>query len=159
MFDIHLSTGCHTLPKQEVLQHFPALAAPSVQQLLEKAFPEFLNIDVPYAAAAGMLDILKSYGARGLIVPAIYREPKITVEQAYQIACAEIQRKQAAYPNIHFDPVGLVGGYTQPRWWTFGANAQEWIEAGCIPGRLSASVDKIDGHIWTPEAQEQLWTD
>lgn len=43
-----------------------------------------------------------------------------------------------------------------PCCWTFGASSAQLIGEERIPGMIFASVDKLDGHIWTREELERF---
>jgi hypothetical protein len=42
--------------------------------------------------------------------------------------------------------------------WTFSAPSLELQNEGIVPGAISVSVDKKDGHIWTTEEQAEFYT-
>ncbi|MGH9832318.1 MAG: hypothetical protein ACREBD_06305 [Blastocatellia bacterium] len=82
---------------------------------------------------------------------------KLTVEEARLIAEQEFNRILATSVELqqyHFDPVMYCR--ETDLFWTFVAGSEELIELGYVPGAIHISVDKLDGHVWTPEEMERL---
>ena len=63
---------------------------------------------------------------------------------------------QSAYANVVFKPTTHVPGSSGLMYITFCTGAKEWKDLGLIPGALFASVDKLDGHIWSDEEMYTL---
>lgn len=42
-----------------------------------------------------------------------------------------------------------------PMWWTFILSVDAWQADGRVPGGFLASIDKLDGQIWTDGEQEE----
>jgi hypothetical protein len=83
---------------------------------------------------------------------------KLNLEIAKQIAEREIEERRAAsaiFSRFPFTPVE-VDEETE-RFWVFVAGAEELFDEGVIPNAIYVCVDKLDGHIWSREEQEQFY--
>ncbi|MDQ2717143.1 MAG: hypothetical protein M3Z08_19750 [Chloroflexota bacterium] len=141
----------------DLVQQVPALADSSLpERLLQKRpGPGFLGLDLPHDLARMLLQRLTSQRASGYAIPVTYRQPaRISIEQATPIAqhyLAEVAARRYpgnSFGSAHFlrsDPVCC---------WTFVATSEELAEKGHMG--LYASVDKLDGHVWSAEEFEQL---
>lgn len=158
MNDIYLFYGCPELPDlSDLASNFPELTDVAVRDRMTKRSPGFLGLDLPADVAATVLQRVQTTQARGLVVSAEYRQPKISIEIALPIAERAISQLRAKHaPGIAFSPVQYTRKHAM--WWTFSAASDELIEQGYIPGALFASVDKLDGHIWQPEEMEQFFS-
>ncbi|MBR8836511.1 MAG: hypothetical protein DSM106950_21455 [Stigonema ocellatum SAG 48.90 = DSM 106950] len=89
------------------------------------------------------------------MVPSAYRQPKVTLEMAYLIAKQVISQKQEThFSNYKFEPVKFLREGAM--WWEFAATSEELIQQSHIPGGIHICVDKLDGHVWTPQEQVRL---
>lgn len=153
-YDLYLVRGCDALPALDDLkEQVPAVTYPVFQQwivTMQAADPGFLQLELAKTVAETLLQRLQARGASGIVVQAAYRQPKISRAEAQVLAECEIEslRKQY-YPTYLFGPVVLYA--EQPCSWTYASASKQLIEEGYIPGALFADVDKLDGHIWTPE--------
>jgi hypothetical protein len=156
MYDIHLSSACHTLPDlSDLAGKYPILMDAAFQARLLERVPKFLGLDMPKEDAIALWKRLESTWGRGMFVLSAYRNPKVTVEEAFPIAERAIARLQAEHcPNVEFNPVRFLS--EDAMWWVFKASSEELIEQGFIPGALFALVDKLDGHVWQPNELEQF---
>lgn len=89
------------------------------------------------------------------LVPERYRRPRLSEVDALEVAARDIKRRIMEYPSeLEFEAARLR---TQDLMrFTFIAVCTQWIAEGRLPGGLTCSVDKVDGHIWTPEEFEQF---
>ena len=158
LYDIYLTMGGRALPPMsDLIDVAPSLSASLFQQkmLQRSPRPGFLGLDLPYNLAVTLMQRLITQKAVGYPVPAAYRQPQITKEQALPIAVKAIEHSHSTrIPNHTLGPVLLRE--EKPVCWTFSAASQEWIDAGRIPGALFASVDKLDGHLWQEKDFQQL---
>ena len=112
---------------------------------------EFLGLNLSpnqaLAEAARRADRLEPYsGTSFKIVPARYRAPAITVDDALAVATAELRRLQAEHPNVTWEPVRRAESMEHPMFYNFHSIGREWQEQGFIPGALISIVDRYDGH-------------
>lgn len=152
MYDLYLSAGCHSTIdiRKFAFSSSPELIS-DLDVLVSKEHPEFLSLSLDWKTAHELMLQLKLCGARGLVIETKYREPVVTLEQATRIAEEALAKMRKSHPNVQFEPVKFLRGQHHPMWWTFGCVGQEWVKAGVIPGMLSASVDKVDGRIWSQD--------
>jgi hypothetical protein len=81
-------------------------------------------------------------------VPARYRTPRVGLDEAAAVAEDYLSaRGSERYPSLTFDPP--VYRYQNAMCFTFFAFCPDWVAEGRVPGALTCSVDKVDGHIWT----------
>jgi hypothetical protein len=156
MFDIFLWTKSKSLPDISGLSlnsDLRIIINDKTMRALE-GHPRFLGLDLPVEIATDLLDRLESQGARGLVVEAKYREPRISKETAFSIAERDLLERQKSYPTVEFDPLSFRR--EDVMWWEFCSVSPDWIEEGRIPGALLACVDKVDGHVWTKEDFEKF---
>jgi hypothetical protein len=158
MYDIYLSKGSnHIQDMNELVSKNSVFINSGLQTSIKLRSRQsgFLGLDLPSNTAAELLESLTLAGARGLVVASEYRQPKLTVEMAYAIACAAIAHKKAMHFSTYtFEPVKLH--QEAAMWWEFIAISEELIQSGNIPGRVDVRVDKLDGHIWTSEELVQI---
>ncbi len=171
-FDLYVSSGCERDANEDaLLELLPPGADASVLDILLWMDPRdvgpgqarrprfgFLGYDLPVGEAYGLLTRLRGLGARADLLPARYREPPLTVEQALPIAERYLQERIAHEPQLRrfaFEPVRHTGDFDAPTHWFFFAPSPQMDEASYVPAWISASVDKVDGHIHEPyEARE-----
>lgn len=152
MYDIYLTRGCGKFPHTEdLVEEVPELASSALQGkllALSPPRPGFLGLDLLEQMAIKLLLRLMIDGAVGQIVPAAYREPRISQEQARVLAEPAITELHAIrYPEHELGEIYYRGDW--PEAWVFGAFLEPTLEregAGPYVG-----VDKVDGHIWTAE--------
>lgn len=85
--------------------------------------------------------------ARLLPVPAKYRHPIISGNEAMSIATPELEHRVLEWPSLHFGPVKPWG--ENGICFFFVCQSQEWLNEGRAPGGIMCDVDKVDGHVWT----------
>lgn len=157
-FDLYLVYGCGQPPDWDTLaQLYPPTATDgALRDRLCERKTGFVGLDLPdKQTAASMLRELRRYGANGRVVDAGYRSPRVSMEVARPIAEAAIQNHiSTREPRVEYKPSTFVSENAQ--YWTFGAESPELVEKGMIPGAFFASVDKLDGHVWTSEEFEHV---
>lgn len=82
--------------------------------------------------------------------------PKLTFNEALGIAeraIAEKIQQSARLNKYEFHPVRLR--WENDLFWVFSAGSEQLMEEGYVPGAVSVSVDKTDGHLWTIEEHER----
>lgn len=157
MYDIYLSAGCRELPiLDDLVPQIPMLADPTFQQKLLTGSPHrpgFLGLDLPEELAQVLFQRLLPTRAGGSWLLSAYRQPRVSKEQAAQLAepaIAELMRKHfERYPDDTLSAVYFVG--EKPEYWVFGYTSEQLVAKNIIPGGPRVSVDKLDGHIWTRE--------
>lgn len=157
MYDIYLSSGCSRLiDVSHQAAEAPVLADSALHaRILGQTKPGFLGLNLPANTAAELLEELLLAGGQGLVVPSAYRQPKVTLEMAYPIAKQAIAQKQETHSNYKFEPVKFLREAAM--WWEFAAISEELIQQSHIPGAIHVCVDKLDGHVWTPQEQVRLY--
>lgn len=171
-FDLYISSGCsRDVDEDALLESLPPGAEASVLDLLLWRDPHaqdasrdrrpgsgFLGFDLSIGEAYALLTRLRALGASALLIPAHYREPQLTQEQALPLAERYLQEHIArgeVLSRYAFEPVHPAGELDSPLCWVFRAPSPQMQEEGYIPGVLHAHVDKVDGHILEPyEARE-----
>jgi hypothetical protein len=156
MYDIYLSSACKSDPDLSGLEDkYSFLSKIDFQSCLSKPSPHFLGLDIPKDDAIALWKRLETAGARGLYVQAKYREPNVPLEVALEIAKKNAKEQQSIHwPGTKFEPTKFL--YEDAMWWKFSANSNEWLNQGRVPSALYVLVDKLDGHIWLPEEQEEF---
>lgn len=158
LMDLYLVEGCARPPDlRDLLAYAPFLAEPPLQARLHQRFPSpgFLGLNLPPALATTLLARLSAAGARGESVPAAYRAPRVSREQAQAIAERALPQEAArVFPGYPFGPV--LYWRAGPRWWVFGCASERLVEEGHIPGGVLAYVDTLDGHLWSFEDMQRL---
>jgi hypothetical protein len=97
-----------------------------------------------------LLQALKKGGALGKCLPAAYRTPRLTQEQALEIATTAIQvRKQEYDPEGELYPITYMGEW-DGAFFLFRSATTRLVKEAHEGGGLYAHVDKVDGHLWTP---------
>ena len=156
--DLYLTRGCAAPPAVgDLVGQVPALAEAAMQARLTQRpqAPGFLGLDLPTALAQALLTRALAAGAMGQIVPAAYRQPRITQQAALVIAERDAPtRATTAFPGYSFNPVRYWR--EGPRWWIFGMISDALVDQGHVPGGVIVYVDKVDGHIWQPDELAQL---
>lgn len=157
MYDIYLYTGCDRQPTATDLgQHSQALELSSIQSRLREKEPGFLDLQLAPDVAQALATQLRVLGARGYALPAAYRWPLVTLDQARLIAetyLVDIWVKE--YSSYTFEPMCFV--YDDPMRWVFRSHITELVAQGMVPGALFAVVDKLDGHIWQDGESERYF--
>lgn len=121
-----------------------------MQKVVYCSVSPFLRLNLSYELAGRLAMRLQQAGAWANRLPIEYRDPPITLQQAELLAQERLVAiKATRFPN---KPVGSV--QVNPNWplwepyWLFMASSEELEAKGYIPGYISISVDKIDGHSW-----------
>jgi hypothetical protein len=178
-YDLYLYEGCLRLPQPEDLQQdlesenealvlFATTLFDSEcrEQLImpeiapgrfRRKHPGFLGLNLSEATATAVCEQFLTLSTRGRIIPARYRDPQVTIEQALQVA-------QKHLGPSYTDREGEIYSYgpikysTQmeetPMTWQVIAPLPGLQARGSIPGALFVSVDRIDGHIWSQQESQ-----
>jgi len=157
-YDLYLRQGCNCLPDFRDLDHEVSFVTyPTFQQWIVQQTPTvlgFLQVSLTEPVARALLQRLRSGGAVGFIIKDGYRQPKVSLANAYRLADQELTRRQEQkFPGYTFKPVAFH--QERPQTWRFVCACPPLIEEGYIPGALFADVDKIDGHIWQQEEYQE----
>jgi hypothetical protein len=151
MFDIYLRQGCKLLPKGI------NISDEGLKKKLLMDQPGFLGLNIPLAEAKLLSLTLKA----GQVIPVRYRDNSVTidVETAFSIAEKFLlkERKSEKYAGLHFTEIKNISPMSSIMYYTFANGVQEWLDAGLHPGARFASVDKLDGHLWTDEEKHELF--
>ena len=82
-YDLYLMRGCRRLPSFDHLERdIPAVTYPAFQQWIVTKQPThlgFLHLDLDREHAETLLRCLQATGARGSVIKAVYRHPKIVL--------------------------------------------------------------------------------
>lgn len=108
---------------------------------------KWLQLDADLETARSILRRIFDAGGGGYIVSAAYRSPRVSVDEAYQLAL-EVH-DQLVRNGKRLAP--LEPGFDDIMWWTFLADDLDDKEQGRVPGNLRIAVDKLDGRIRTEE--------
>ncbi|GHO48679.1 hypothetical protein [Ktedonospora formicarum] len=158
IFDIYLLRNCQvSIPFEDFVKQISAISEHRMNlETLQYPFHVgFFGLDLSYEAAASLLQHLKSLGAEGCRLPAAYRQPHISREQAKPLAEQIISRLHATYiPDDILGPLSFVR--ESEVCWIFGAASPQLLKERGEPGVLYAQIDKLDGHMWTPEEMQFL---
>ncbi len=150
MYDVYLFTGVSTgAVLAELVFSVPELNNSALQERIQRPAPGFLQLDLDAERVVSLLRGLRAAKAVGYIVPAAYRQPEISVEQALPLAEAALAELKA----MHYPDHPVVPGQfarEEPVCWTFSATYRR-------NKRLYARVDKRDGHIWQQSDFKQIW--
>jgi hypothetical protein len=154
VYDLWLTKGisddCIT---EELKQEFPDIVTVQFLQRLQNFSPGFLDLNIPLVKAKHLLASITRCRARGLVILADYRSPKLSLEEALKIAKDFIAGyKNRAIPKYTVLETDFLREHAM--WWTFGASVVEFVDANKIPSALLVSIDKLDGHIWQSEEME-----
>lgn len=155
--DLYLIEGCRRVP--DLSRFAPQLGAAVIGLAARCAErrPGFLRLDLAPAEADALLAALRGEGARGSAVRSRYREGSaLPMEQAWEIADRALDmRVQRDAPAVRFDDTRFVR--EEALWWVFCRPSPQLIDQGVVPGALFAAVDKLDGHLWSDEAQSAFF--
>ena len=153
MYDVYLLSSC----SQPIdTANLPREIKPLLNLTDKNSQPGFLGLDLSANLAAELLERLNLAGGNGFVILSAYREPKVTIEMAYPLAeNAIIQKQKNHFPNFEFESVKFFSEGAM--WWEFGADSEEMIEQGHIPGGIRLRIDKLDGHVWTLEEEASLY--
>lgn len=148
LFDIYVAPTPHTLTATDDLTGYVYLLTPVATARLFSKQSGFLGLNLHVESAVELFKRLYSLGVWGDVVPINYRQPKITVQAARQLAEKAIKNECALnFPNITFEPVEFH--IERAMTYTFCAGSEELHRLGLWePDAVFASVDKVDGHIW-----------
>jgi hypothetical protein len=106
-----------------------------------------LQLGLALDAARSHLGEARACGANAYLVPVAYRDARVTLPAARLIALrlhTDLQRE-----GRRLAP--LDEGFDDARWWTFFAEDLQAIEEDRYPGRISISIDKLDGRVRSKE--------
>jgi hypothetical protein len=152
MFDIYLRQNSKVLPER-----INDVQDEDLKKRLLINQHGFLGLNIPLAEAKLLSLTLKA----GQVIPVRYRDnpPTIDVDTAFFIAEKFLleERKSEKYAGLHFTEIKFISPMSSIMYYTFANGVQEWLDAGLHPGARFASVDKLDGHLWTDEEKHELF--
>jgi hypothetical protein len=123
------------------------MADDSLFDLFDSVMSRYEDLNLTLPDAKSRQATLREQGRRCILVQTRYRDPSVTIETAAPIADADLSRRAAERPSVSYEPAVLLREH--PMFFTFIAVSPELREQGVIPGGLTSSVDKVDGHVWT----------
>ncbi|MEZ5405406.1 MAG: hypothetical protein R3F23_04295, partial [Verrucomicrobiia bacterium] len=100
-------------------------------------------LDMTLEESRAILRIVGNCRANAYLIPVEYRTPRISVNQARDIAMRRYQQVKGSGRELG----QLDEGCDDFLWWTFRADDIKAIEEDRYPGQLIISVDKISGAI------------
>lgn len=154
-YDLYLTHGADKLPAlDDLLSTAPVLRESELQQKMVQQNVSLLPVALPKEQALELLYRLEKEGAWGCLLSVAYRHPQIAREQAALLAKSEITKRLGQRPGDTLGPMGFFR--EDPCCWTFSASSAQLISEERSPGLIFASVDKLDGHIWTREELERF---
>lgn len=154
MYDIYLFTCCRTLPDlDDLIEMIPFLEEPGVQaRLLDCSHvPGELGLDLPLQLAQQLLERFCVVKSEGYLFPSAYHSPKVSAEQAFEIARQWMEHYQQEHPDDTIGPTTFFLRRETPVCWVFAATSEKLMKEDRIPGVIFAHVDKLDGHVWSWE--------
>lgn len=111
-----------------------------------------ISLGVEHEEGKRLLGLVRQAGARGYLMPVAYRKPRISLEQARELASRKHQELRKSGKRL----LELMEGYNDGLWWTFAAEDEDALEKDLTPGAVFISIDKLDGSLRTKE-QYQKW--
>jgi len=159
LFDINLAqVQWECLDFEEISQRVPHYSVETIRTKLQNPlFLGPLGLSLPRQEAIELFRLLVpcTYSAQGgYLMLAAYHKPLVSREQAQPIAIAYLHELiDREFSSLHFSDVQFAR--EDAMWWTFVVGCEEWKDL--IPGALFASVDKLDGHIWTDDKMLAYW--
>lgn len=143
-FDVYVYEPCEVASEGVDL-------SPELRERLSQVKEDFLHLDFPTKEEAAVLArLIVAHGGEARVIDAAYREPRITLEQAWPLAEQELEALKAVCEPAEYDPLEFHN--EDPMRWIFCAVSPELMARGKIPGALFPAIDKVDGHAWqTPE--------
>lgn len=130
----------------------PSLDLPSDASLI--VHHGLIRVALSFIDARRALSKIRELGGDAYLVPVEYRSPAISMFAAREIA----RRLRAQMLAAGRDLEELDEAHDDLLWWTFRARDREAISRDVVPGCVSFSVDKLDGHIRT-EDEYRAWLD
>lgn len=123
--------------------------------------PEMLGAELDLLQAMFLCKVFdQMFKISAVPVPTRYWEPKVSVEDAWQIALAEHQRVRDEHPDWllgdldeKWSPYSFATYSQVYHFWCTNGKAQK---EGKIPGMWGVMVDRVDGSIWTREHVDAL---
>ena len=105
----------------------------------------FLGLDLLRPEVATIRKWFKEHHASVLLVPVAYRQPRVTVEEAYPIAEQFLRQKQSRrYSTLTWGPIVRAAHAGEACAWAFFSGSHELQRQGYVPGGLFACVDKLE---------------
>jgi len=142
--DIYID-GSHVIPELR----FVGLFDKSFQYADGKAYSGYIGATLPRLKGVLIVSRLKSAGIRAFNVPVIYRNSRISMAAAHEIALKEVEcsgfdlSSGDGFRDIH-----------TPMYWSFSIIDPT---GDLVGGRIM--VDKSDGHIWSAEEYDTFMYD
>lgn len=149
-YDIYLVRGAAKLPAlDDLAEAAPVLQLPVLRQLLTQRNAHLLKVGLSRTNGLELLRRLEREGAWGSLLSSAYRHPRITMAQGLPLAERALAEQQV--PQRPDDTLGALHfSREEPCCWTYGASSEQLASEERIPGMIFVSVDKLDGHIWSP---------
>ncbi len=161
-YDVYLTMGCRSLPHIEAGSSGERfLTDPSLQERLLTPFPGLLGISATLGEAADVLRRCTAVEDRtyldvmskglSMLVPVAYREPTISREEAIQISKEHARR---LHPEESWNGKRAVN--ERQLYWQIRLTASPSEGAATDrPRAIGVNVDKLDGHIWEVDEEEE----
>ena len=111
----------------------------------------WVGMDADYEEARKLLEELRKLQVNAYIVETRYKHPRVPLHEARAIAEKKYNKLVASGRNL--EP--LEAGYDDIMWWSFRMEDIDAVAKGYIPGVVVISVDKLDGHLRTPEEYKE----
>lgn len=99
------------------------------------------------------LGLLRNGGLAALVSPSVYAAPRITKESALEIITSEFHVLRAR--GLDLSDLGEMEEGVA--WWIASADDLQAQRDGFIPGMCRIAVDKLDGHVLTPDEMADFY--
>jgi hypothetical protein len=131
----------------------PEEISSDLYDLVDVMSGEFEGLELPLVVAR---EVRRTSERRKALVPSRYRTPRVSLEEARSRAESVLRDRQHRYQDVTFGDVEIYAYH--PMVYTLVTFSPEWQHEGRVPGGLICSIDKVDGHVWTTDEQEQYAT-
>jgi hypothetical protein len=171
MYDVFIKYKTGEATELVQLREVYSFLNDDIIRLVAEGKPTYLGLDLPTQQAFDLSNTLDKFERHSAVVPAIYRDPIISVEEALPIAEDYISRlieiRREKYSNeaasvahyskrkslyylhlkeIAFEPVCF--SIATECCWSFIAPSKALQAEGWVPGALFANIDKVTGQVW-----------
>ena len=163
LFHVHLDGFPASNGMPRLLEVLPSNVEPWLRVRLESGEPFseeererpcFAGVDLAIGEAYALLERLRQTGASGYLVPARYRTPRLSMEEALAIAEQALRECISRHPTLRsfrFEPVRHNSMFSTPMFRVFEAFSPDMDEHSYVPASVFVRVDTEDGHLWEPE--------
>lgn len=146
-YDIHLSRNTNVNSDlQRLIQKLAEDEGVHTLTLEKVDSPTFLGLDLSAELAITLWKQLKANEVKSIIVPSMYREPLLTVDDALSYAKSIVEQKKKQDPSDEFGELYYV--LEDIMWHTFRVFSEKMRVEKRSPGSFYINIDKIDGHLW-----------